>query len=295
MKKPNREEAEPKRANTIFLSFPRIVLSGGTVHVHQPFTTPRNYEAYVKRTNEKTLLHKELSRAYWAGELPIRRGDVNKKILDLGCGLGTNTQTLLNLFENHDVCAIDISKDFLNHAKSYLIDPNRNLLIEHTAFEDFSPRYHFDFILCSHVLQYIDTPLVPFLKKIIESLTPNGEAWIVLQEERGINQLIHTSRPFLDNPSPYFSKWFVHDQVRNILLELGVEIRSRIILSYFRAPDLNNLGEEDVALLNFILLNGFDPRNDDLLHALDSTLRTVRQPSGLIPHEIGITKLRRTS
>lgn len=277
-------------SNVVRLS--RFGISIEPASLRSTFTLPANYQAYVLATNEKALLHKELARAYWAGDLPIRPGDSNKRVLDLGCGLGTNTSVLLSLFDQHDVYAIDRSRDFLNYTTSQVIDPINNLTVEHCAFEDFT-RDRFDFILCSHVLQYIDTALIPFIKKITESLTTGGEAWIVLQEERGINELILASIPYLNVPSPYFKKWFVHDAVRKILMDMGVEIRSRKILSHFRAPNIDNPTEEDIALLNFILLDSFDLRSGELVNALNSEMQDISR-SGLIPHEVGITKFRRS-
>ena len=200
-----RSKEKAETSNVLRLSRFGTLLEAASASLRSTFTLPINYQAYIVSTNEKTLLHKELARAYWAGELPIRPGDSNKRVLDLGCGLGTNTSVLLGLFDQHNVFAIDRSKDFLDCAASHVIDAHNNLTIEHCAFEDFT-QGRFDFILCSHVLQYIDTELIPFIKKISESLTPDGEAWIVLQEERGINELILASLPYLNAPSPYFKK-----------------------------------------------------------------------------------------
>jgi 2-polyprenyl-3-methyl-5-hydroxy-6-metoxy-1,4-benzoquinol methylase len=279
--------------NPRVLTFPHIVIPEATATdtPRGSFTLPTNYETYVRHTNEKVLLHNELIRAYWANELPIRPGEVGKKILDLGCGLGTNTSILLSIFSQHDVYAIDRAKDFLSYAATHVLNPNGNLSVEHSAFEDFTKR-RFDFVLCSHVLQYIDTALTPFLKKIIESLAVGGEAWIVLQEEYGINKLVLASRPFLNNPSPYLRDWFVHERIRKILIELGIEIRARKISSHFRAPNLNNPTEDDLALLNFILLDGFDPQNSELVQLLVSEVQALSR-SDLIQHDIGITKIRR--
>jgi SAM-dependent methyltransferase len=165
------------------------------------------------------------------------------------------------------------------------------LILEKIAFEDF-PKKIFDFILCSHVLQYIDTPEIPFVKKILESLAPGGEAWIVLQEEIGINSLIETSIPYLNNPSPYFEKWFVHDHIRNVLVDFRIEIRTKKIPSFFRTPNLRQPGKEENDMMNCILINCFEPANRDLIAALSKTIRKISR-NGYIYHEVGITKVRR--
>lgn len=257
----------------------------------KPFTLPQNYEIYVKRTNEKIILQNEIARAYYMNELPIRPGEFNKKVLDLGCGLGTNTAALISLFETHDVYALDISKDFINIASEFLIAPNNNLCFIHKAFEDFD-KLKFDFILCSHTLQYIDTPLIPFLKKIFEHLTHNGEAWIILQEEHGINQIVRESIPFLNKKSPHFNDWFVHCYVRELLLDLGVKIRAQTFLSYFFAPNMDDLNNGDINLLNFFLLDGFEINNIELRNTLKNLIEH-QSIKGFIPHEVGITKFRK--
>jgi len=265
--------------------------SEGILRIRQPFTSPANYAAYVARTNEKALLHEELIRAFYFKELPIQPGDSGKRILDLGCGLGTNTQLLLNLFPHHDVIAIDNLPEMVDFALAHLLAPRDNLVLERVAFEDFrGPR--FDFILCSHVLQYISTPLTAFLKKMMELLEPGGEAWIVLQERRGLNQLIVAGLEHVRRVSPYFEHWFTHGRVRRLLLRAGHESRILVMPSSFQAPHLASLTVDDVAFLNFVYLDGFDPNNHSLLSAIDRTLRPLTC-SGLVRHDVGITKVRR--
>ena len=254
------------------------------------FTAPGNYRAYVERTNEKLLLADALRQAYHRGELPIRSGDSGGSILDLGCGLGTNTQVLLDLFREHDVHAIDRSASFIRFAGRNLVSPGRNLHIEQIPFEDYGGK--FDFVLCSHVLQYIDTDVEPFIVKIVESLKSGGEAWIVLQEEVGINQLVQAVRPLLDRPSPYLQRWFTHPPVREFAFGRWEHVAATKFTSHFRAPDMARLSSSDTSVLNFMLLGGFDVQNDALRARLSRAVDRCGE-RGLIPHEVGITKIRK--
>lgn len=252
---------------------------------------PRSYEAYVSRTNEKSLLRTELGRAFRAGELPIRPGDTGKRILDLGCGLGTNTLELMSLFPGNMIVAIDKSPDMIAYAEQHVPAPNGGLHLEVIPFEDFRSA-RFDFILCSHVLQYIDTPLRPFVRKMLGSLLPGGEIWVVLQEEIGLNTLILHSRPHLAHFSPYFEHWIVHEHVRRLLRKMDVNHVASKFRSHFLAPDFEHFTEEDQLLLDFVFLGGFNPKD---MHLVDELARSIRELSDTrsIPHDVGITKIRR--
>ena len=59
-------------SNVLRLSRFGTLMGAADSDLRSTFTLPTNYQAYVVSTNEKALLHKELARAYWAGELPIR-------------------------------------------------------------------------------------------------------------------------------------------------------------------------------------------------------------------------------
>ena len=260
------------------------------------FTAPANYQAYIERTTEKAILKDKLTKAYMARALSIRPGEHRKRVLDLGSGLGTNTLVLSALFSDHDIHAIDVSGRFLGMAQENLgrHDVTKNTEFFHTAFEDFG-RDGYDFILCSHVLQYINTDLEAFIRKIRESLTADGEAWIVLQEERGLNQIIQAARPYLDlgQAGSHFRDWFVHDRVRSVVSDLhGASTRYEHFESCFLAPSAHSPQKKDRDFLNFVLLDGFDPTNQDLSRAVESTIASMA-PSRILPHDVGITRIRR--
>lgn len=49
----------------------------------------------------------------------MNEGDVAKSILDVGCGTGEATSSLLDRFDNvNDITAIDVSPEFIDYANS---------------------------------------------------------------------------------------------------------------------------------------------------------------------------------
>ncbi len=256
------------------------------------FTDPINYRAYLARTDEKLLLQQELFNAYINKELPIGIGDVGKKILDLGCEIGTHTSFLADLFKSHEIHAIDVSDSFIKCTKKRII-ANDHVSIDNIAFEDFSVT-DYDFILASHVLQYIRTPLVSFIKKIIEHLAYGGEAWVVLQEEEGINSIVQAGKPYMKDPSPYFSNWFVHDKIRRILYDQNIVVKPNIINSNYICVDFDKVTPTDLNFLNFVLLGGYDINNLELNTAIANAQKETVHDK-YVTHKIGISKIRKIS
>ncbi|QQS34769.1 MAG: class I SAM-dependent methyltransferase [Ignavibacteriales bacterium] len=256
------------------------------------FTSPKNYLAYVERTNEKLLLQEELLRAFNNNELPIKKGDTGKKILDLGCGLGTHTNFLSKMFPDNKIIAIDISKDYID-----LLIPKMktiyNVELYKIAFEDYIGTT-FDFILASHVLQYIQTPFIEFTNKIIQTLKSQGELWIVLQEKRGLNQIIVQSKEILNTQSSFFKNWFTHEEVRVALDHLNVTLRYKTLHSRFRAINYITPTADDINFLNFVLLNDLtDYSKHDLLKIIELQKPLIH--NDMIYHDVGISKVRRMS
>lgn len=251
---------------------------------------PEKYAAYVNRTTEKEILKQFLAGAYYQGELSIQPGDVGKKILDLGSGLGSLTGFLSALFSRHDIYAVERSKEFNSYAEAKT--PNSgNITFYCRHFEDFSPVL-FDFILCSHAMQYIDSRVDEFLLKLRDALTAEGEAWIIVQEEAGINQIVKTAIPFLNKKNPYFERWFVHDYVRKRLSELGISFQTTTFISAFKTIDFKNPNEQDRKCLDFILLDSYEEKNDVLIDQLSHLGKSITK-NGYIVHEVGVTRIRR--
>lgn len=251
---------------------------------------PEKYAAYVDRTTEKEILKQLLAGAYFQGELPIQPGDVGKKVLDLGAGLGSLTGFLAALFNRHDVYAVERSREFVSYAEEKTPNPG-NITFYCRHFEDFSP-IRFDFILCSHAMQYIDSSVDEFLLKLRDGLTADGEAWIIIQENAGINQIVKTALPFLNIKNPYFERWFVHDHVRRRLSELGIKFQTSTFISAFKTINFENPDEQDRKCLDFFLLDCYEEKNDALQTHLAQLGQAIIK-NGYILHEVGVTRIRR--
>ena len=251
---------------------------------------PLKYQAYVSRTDEKDILKAMISSAFCKGELPIRPGDHGKRILDLGCGVGAMTGFLATLFAGNDIYAIERAPQFIKYAEQHVVNPG-NVRFYAKNFEDFA-LFDFDFILCSHVLQYIDSPIDDFLLLLRKALKAEGEAWVIVQEEAGINQIVRAVLPYLHRQNPYFVRWFVHDHIRSRLDVLGISFLTSKFVSYFRAPNFKEPKGCDRQCLDFVLLDAFEEDNLDLRQCL-AALSDKLVVNGLVRHEVGVTRIRR--
>ena len=251
---------------------------------------PAKYAAYVERTTEKEILKGLLAGAYFQGELPITPGQSNKKVLDLGCGLGSMTGFLAAVFQNHDIFAVERSREFLAYAERDVPNVgNINFYCRH--FEDFAD-HRFDFILCSHVIQYIDSQIDEFLLRLRDSLTAAGEAWLIVQETAGINQIVKAAIPYMNRKNPYFDRWFVHDFVRQKLSDLGINFQTSTFVSYFKTMNFKNPTGKDKLCLDFILLDCYEETNSVLMDHLSQVGETI-SVNGYIRHEVGVTRIKR--
>ncbi len=102
-------------------------------------------------------------------------GDLkNKKVLEIGCGSGRNTQKLLK--SGHDIIAIDISQNMLEKAKSKISSHNVNFICGdfiHIEIKD----NDFDFAIISLVLEHIEN-LNQFFEKAFSRLKSGASIFI---------------------------------------------------------------------------------------------------------------------
>jgi SAM-dependent methyltransferase len=105
----------------------------------------------------------------------VAGGEIEKarRVLDVGCGPGTNT----HLFGHADYLGLDINPEYIEHARKKY--GRKFLAVDVTKYED-EEKQGYDFILANSFLHHIDTPNV---EKILESLNrqlaPGGHAHIL--------------------------------------------------------------------------------------------------------------------
>jgi SAM-dependent methyltransferase len=241
------------------------------------------YLAYCQDTDEKTKLHE-----------CIREDLIPRpaSILDLGCGNGINTAFLADYFSNSSVDAIERSPAQFDYAITHNNRKNTTYILN--SFEDFHTDKKYDFILASHVLQYIDSNLESFVRKAISMLSSNAELWFVQQTRYGMAQIISHQRPYLANPR--FGNWKTFEDYLPIIedtLKKGFQIEISHLNSSFKQIDFANPSEEDKLRLEFIfcLTNTFDEQS---LEFKSNLAKLDLGNEERISHPNGIMKIRRT-
>ncbi len=247
------------------------------------FWLPGRYVAYVSKTNEKTVLHQHIKNEYEAGNLPIKY-EQQGRVLDLGCGTGANTEALSKIFRNSLIVAIDRSPQQLSYAVAQNVG---GVIYIPIPFEDFSYS-NYDFVLASHVLQYIDTDPKSFIRKMIDALSTDGEAWIVQQTRKGMYEIISHQKAFLTNPR--FNTWLTLEDYIKMVDEIGFTYRLQLLPTSIDGINFENPSEEDRRRLEFMfcLDQGFDQQPAEFKSHL-SKLTSGRK----IYHPNGIIKIRR--
>ncbi len=209
------------------------------------FVLGERYLAYVNSTNEKEMLRDYVTCEYVMGNLPIKPNDTRpKNILDLGCGTGANLGWLMELFKGHNVEGIDRSKAQI----SQITIPGAPVM--HVAFEDHR-KGNYDFILASHVLQYIDTPGIEFIGKVREALTTNGEAWFIQQRVIGMYEIIGHTRRYVENSR--LKHWLSFEDYVLMLRSAGIPHARKALRTSFEGVNFKNPTPQDKRRLEFIL------------------------------------------
>jgi cyclopropane fatty-acyl-phospholipid synthase-like methyltransferase len=240
------------------------------------------YLAYCRGTNEKHKLHDYISSAF--DKEPVN-------ILDLGCGNGVNTSFIADRFQNASVDAIERSGSQIQEAISRNSRSNINYV--HTPFEQFETYKRYDFILASHVLQYIDSDLESFVKTATSMLEKDGEIWFVQQTKEGMAQIISHQRPYLTNER--FQDWKTFEDYQDTIEKLvgkDYQISVDSIDSSFAQIDFANPSEEEKLRLEFIfcLDSSYDGQSQDFK---DHLSRLKLGNGERISHPNGILKIRR--
>lgn len=102
----------------------------------------------------------------------------NKKVLDIGCGLGDFCWLLSN--KNAKVTGVDISKDAIAKAKKCYKNKNLNFSVADLT-KNVNLKDKFDIIICSHLLEHLDTTeSSSLLSNAYKLLEDNGRLIIIL-------------------------------------------------------------------------------------------------------------------
>jgi|SRR6059036_652334 len=105
----------------------------------------------------------------------LARNDLQRvgRVLDVGCGPGTNT----HLFAHADYLGIDINPDYIAYARKKF---QRPFVVADVTTYEVAPEQRFDFILLNSFLHHIETAAVRrILAHLRTLLTPDGHVHIL--------------------------------------------------------------------------------------------------------------------
>ena len=145
--------------------------------VHRAFENTRVYRAwqapFAERKFAPVLRHNDLSRV--------------RRVLDVGCGPGTNT----HWFASADYIGIDINPAYIDDARRRT---GREFIVADVTTYVVDPAARFDFIFINSLLHHIDTPSVQrLLAHLATLLTDDGHVHIldlVLPPQPSIGRLL---------------------------------------------------------------------------------------------------------
>lgn len=132
-----------------------------------------------------------------------------KRILEVGCGTGTNLLRLARAFPEAEIVGLDLSADMLNLARKKAASLAPRVSFRHAAYQEpVNAGAPFDLIVFSYCLSMINPGFAHVLQTCRQDLAPSGIVAIV---------------DFHDTPFEWFRRWMGLNHVRmdrQILTEL---------------------------------------------------------------------------
>jgi SAM-dependent methyltransferase len=122
----------------------------------------------------------------------MRHNDMSqvRRVLDVGCGPGTNAA----LFANADYVGLDINESYIRTARRRF---RREFVAADACTYQAAPDARFDFILLNSLLHHIDTPNVAkILRQLGRQLTDHGHVHVlelVMPAKKGLPRLLARS------------------------------------------------------------------------------------------------------
>ncbi len=118
---------------------------------------------------EKVLIERSKNAIIGSVFIPMY-ASANSTILDIGCGEGAISDFISD-YQKNTYVGVDLSKEAIRIARSKR-PHTTGVRFVHASVYDFMPRHHFDVIIFSDVLYYVDSEVI--IKKYAEYLNPNG-------------------------------------------------------------------------------------------------------------------------
>lgn len=151
-------------------------------------------------------------------------------MLDVGPGDGGLCHILSNDFE--EIVALDANREPLRRVEDKLVGKDGKLIFVNKSIVDANlPRNHFNLVILSHILYYLDRSLWPrIIEKLFDSLSQGGVLVVVLNGGLGKRDMIthfggmdfhldHTIKDFLSKRTPAQVGFF---STKELYLTFGV-------------------------------------------------------------------------
>lgn len=151
----------------------------------------KQLSSVMVHTTAYRLWQAPFARAKLAPAFQHNNFDRIKRVLDVGCGPGTNCQ----YFHHTDYTGFDINPGYIRFAKERY---RRNFLVQDVCtFEPQADEERFDFVLVNSLLHHLnDDQSLQILGQICKLLSPDGFVHIVelvLPAQRGLPRLLATN------------------------------------------------------------------------------------------------------
>ena len=155
----------------------------------------------------------------------VARHTTPKRILEIGCGTGSNLALLAHCFPNAELVGMDLSSDMLAKARQKLSAHSHRITLLHQAYlRPSAPDARFDLVVISYCLTMVNPGYRELLAVAQQDLTHDGHIAIV---------------DFHQSPSSAFRRWMgvnhvrMEGQVLQALTDTGyVPLRSEIRPAY---------------------------------------------------------------
>ena len=173
------------------------------------------YNKYVERQSKYGINERHISILSKAIEAGL---ETSHDVLEIGCGIGTQTELLIKYLKSGNLYSCDISPESIKTAKANLNRFN-NLTLEVQDATDFCLSKQFDAIIMPDVIEHIPLELhARMFQNMNEMLKPDGFI------------LIHI-------PNPEYLEW-CHENRKEILQIIDQPIYTNLLLQNLQETDL---------------------------------------------------------